>query len=93
MGSSRRRRHRIPFCPWDTPADGASSTALRRQTAKTSIDAADASSLRSFAPEVSMMKAAEPGTGAHCRSRRRPGLHWPSIRRVLIELCHRAAPD
>ena len=32
-----------------------------------------------------MMKAAEPGTGDHCRSRRRPDLHWPSIRRVLIE--------
>ena len=32
-----------------------------------------------------MMKAAEPGTGDHGRSRRRPGLHWPSIRRVFIE--------
>ena len=32
-----------------------------------------------------MMKAAEPGTGDHRRSRRRPNLHGPSIRRVLIE--------
>jgi len=32
-----------------------------------------------------MMKAAEPGTGDHRRSGRGPGLHWPSIRRVLIE--------
>jgi hypothetical protein len=32
-----------------------------------------------------MMKAAEPGTGDHCRSRRRLAVHLPSIRRVLIE--------
>ena len=32
-----------------------------------------------------MMKAAEPGTGDHRRSGRGSGLHWPSIRRVLIE--------
>ena len=35
---------------------------LRPQTAKNWIESADASSLRSFAPAVSMMKAAEPGT-------------------------------
>src|ERR1700681_3889738 len=32
-----------------------------------------------------MMKAAEPGTGDHRRSRRRLAFLWPSIRRVLIE--------
>jgi hypothetical protein len=31
--------------------------------ANTSIESADASSLRRFAPAISMMKAAEPGTG------------------------------
>jgi len=59
----------FPFCPGDTLADWASATSLRRQTANTSIESADASSLRSFAPAVSMMKAAEPGTGDHRRSR------------------------
>ena len=32
-----------------------------------------------------MMKAAEPGAGDHRRSRRRPRLHGPSIRRVFFE--------
>src|SRR5260370_12684453 len=58
---------------------------LRRQTAKNWIESADASSLRSFAPAVSMMKAAEPGTGDHLRGRRRLAFHWPSVRCVLIE--------
>ena len=57
---------------------------LRPQTAKNWIESADASSLRSFAPAVSMMKAAEPGTGDH-RGGRRLAFHWPSVRCVLIE--------
>jgi hypothetical protein len=32
-----------------------------------------------------MMEASEPGTGDHRRRRRRFALHWPPIRRVLIE--------
>jgi hypothetical protein len=75
-----------PFLPVrDRLAERAASTALRRQTAKKSIESADARSLRSFAPAISMMKAAEPGTGDHRRGRRRLAFHWPSIRRVLIE--------
>ena len=41
--------------------------------------------LRSFAPAISVMKAAEPGAGDYCGSQRRLAFHWPSIRRVLIE--------
>jgi hypothetical protein len=53
--------------------------------AKNSIESADASSLRSFPPAISMMKAAKPGTGHHRRGRRRLAVHLSSIRRVLIE--------
>jgi len=52
---------------------------------ETAIPSADPRSLRSFAPAISMMKAAEPSTGDYCRSRWRLAFHWPSIRRVLIE--------
>ena len=74
-----------PFFPW-LRGPVASSTALRRRTAKNSIESVDASEpLRSCAPTISMMKATEPGTGDHRRRRRRLAFHWPSIRRVLIE--------
>ena len=74
------------FRPWDTLADGASSTALRRQTATISIVKHGG---REFATQLpasclSMMKAAKPGPGDHRRGRRRLAFHWPSIRRVLI---------
>src|SRR5579859_3449722 len=57
-----------------------SATALRRQTANNSIR-----SLRSFALAVSMMQAAEPGTGDHRRGGRRLAFHWPPVRCVIIE--------
>ena len=59
---------------------GRSPTALRRQTTNHSIE-----SLRSFAPAISMVKAAEPGTGDHRRGWRRLDFHWPPVRCVLIE--------
>ena len=43
------------------------------------------SALRSFAPAISMMKAAEPGAGIHPRTWRRLTVHRSSIRRVLVE--------
>ena len=49
------------------------------------IASAAASSLRSFAPAISMMPAAGPGTRHHRRGRRRLAFYCPSIRRVLIE--------
>jgi hypothetical protein len=53
--------------------------------AKNSSEPADANALRSFAPAISMMQAAEPGTGDHGRSQRRLAFHGPPIRRVLME--------
>src|SRR5580700_2792379 len=43
------------------------------------------SRLCSFPPAISMMKAAERGTGDHRRPRRRLTFHGTSMRRVLLE--------
>ena len=87
MGSPRRpERNRVPFLPMGYAGRlSIVSGAPARQGANTSIESADASSLRSFAPAIAMMKAADPGTGDHRDSRRRSRLHWPTIRRVFIE--------
>ena len=44
-----------------------------------------ARALRSFAPAISMMKTAEPGTGDQRGGRRRLAFHWSSVRCVPIE--------
>jgi hypothetical protein len=58
-------------------------THQRHSGASPQIDGTE--SLRSFAPTISMVKAAEPGTGDHRRGLRRLAFHWPSVRCVLIE--------
>ena len=45
----------------------------------------EVSALRSFAPAVAMMKAAEPGAGDHRCGRPRLAFYGPPIGRVLIE--------
>jgi hypothetical protein len=49
-----------------------------------SMPSVDPNSLRSFAPAIPMMQAAQPRIGNYRRSRRRPAFDWPSTGRILF---------
>jgi hypothetical protein len=82
---SATERNRTPFLPMGYAGRLSIRYNVPALSAKKSIASVAASSLRSVAPAISMMKAAEPGTGDHGSSRRRLAFHKPSMRCVLIE--------